>query len=184
MNQNKNYFISKVFLLTLAVFSSLFLFSACIASSLQPPITIPFAIHKKDGKVVTEFIIKEDANYEFNLKFKYKEHDRAGYLRVRKLVGEVNLGADGDPIFPGVRTPLDIEIVQLDDPLTGGEHIISNMSGEVFKLTSWGFGAFTKEITRISLMPGRYRAIIASKAEVPALEGTSVEFEVRRFFKK
>jgi hypothetical protein len=163
---------------------SLFWLSACTASPPEPPISIPFTIHKKGSILESEFVIKEDAKYEFNLFFRYKENNQADYLKVRQFIGEAKLGGDGNPIVPGILTPLELKVIQLDDPLTGGEHIVLDKSGQVFKWTSTKHGGFIKEITRVSLIPGHYRATIISKTDIPVLEGTVVEFEIRRFFRK
>src|SRR3990167_241064 len=106
--------------------------SACAARSPEPPpITLPFAIQHQGSKAETEFFISEEGRYEFNLKFRYKEDDQADYSRVKKLVGSAQLGGDGNPTEPGIPTPLDLKVVQLDDPLTDGEHIVLDMGGQI-----------------------------------------------------
>ena len=174
---------SKIGWILIAVFLSFSWLSACAARSHEPPITLPLAIQNQGNKVETEFLISEEGKYAFNLSFRYKEGDQADKSRVEKLVGSAQLGGDGNPTEPGIPTPLNLKVVQLDDPLTDGEHIVLDMSGEIFRLISHG-SAYRKEISRISLMPGHYRATITSMRDIPALEKTIVEFEIKRYFRK
>lgn len=156
----------------------LLLSNGCTPKPPEPPITLPFSLHIQGSEAETEFIISEDSYYSFLLVFKYKNQtDRE---KVKKLVGDVG----GKQPDLGIPTPVVLEVVQLDVPLTDDEHIVSNMSGKSFRLTSWGGGKFHKETTRIPLMPGHYRARITSITDIPELEDTSIEFEIRQHFIK
>lgn len=167
----------------IAICLSVFWLSACVASPPQPPISIPFAIHKKGSKVETEFVIKEDAIYAFSLQFMFKKNDPVDRARVGKLVGTSELDKEGKPKNIGVATPLTLKVVQLDDPLSSGEpHIVLDIAGEAFIVSSWRGDRYSKTIKNVSLTKGHYYAVITNQIDQTEMKDMTVNFSISRAY--
>lgn len=179
MNITKNKLAEKVGVLMIIALSFGWL-SACVASPPQPPISIPFAIHQKGSKIETEFVIKEDAIYSFSLNFVCKDDVKADCARVEKLVGSRELDINKNPKDYGIPTPLTLKVIQLDDPLTGGESTVLDIGEKLFELTWSSSNVFNKKIGHVPMIRGHYRVVIISLTDIPVLEKTIVNFSIIR----
>lgn len=135
------------------------------------PFGAPFSVQKAGTRVEFEIHAKEHRGYQFDLHYMYDERNPNDRERVRKLVGSLETGRNGKPIFAGVPVTLRFRIDALD---VSTKKMLVEKEVTDMRLTSWGGGSFAQTIVTAILKPGRYLVTVESLANAPALDETQV----------
>ena len=133
--------------------------------STKPPIVIPFALAKAGNKVETELTIVEHNIYSFVLQFFFRGNDKDDRGRVRKLTGGSELDTSGNPLEPGIPTPVRLKIYAVKPKTTQATLIYSEDREPV--MTESADDHFKKALGDIELKPGQYRVQVESLKDAP-----------------
>jgi len=173
--------------------------SSCAMSSdkkqkpLEPPISVPFDITKKDNEVELLIKIKEENGYVFELKFAYDDPRRSKYEwveilksffpekpytkeervdleRVRKLVGSEELENGQWVKHSGITVPIHLTVTKLEED--GSKIVVFDKIKEPEEARAGYY--FHKEIKGMALEPGIYRAIVKTTKDSPEFIGTRI----------
>jgi hypothetical protein len=184
INRTSPFFIF-LFLITILLSSTIV---GCATVPIYP--TVPFAVHKAGATMVQEVKLVHDRTYELYLKYYHKRGEDAE--RVKRLTGSGAYRVDesGKRIYvdTGIPVYLELKIKGLDEAVKGFSFeeklYVGPMSaggvewvdGKPNKNTNKAY--FERIIKEIRLKPGLYRITLKSLRNIPALEGTSIGFQI------
>jgi hypothetical protein len=130
----------------------------------------------KDGTIADfRFQVKKHFPHWFRMRFWFSENDQAERARIRELLGGHEVDKSGNPLDPGIATPVNLKIFA---------ECAEDMEVEVYSqdidpiLTSWGMGHFGKNIGHHVLTPGTYRAQLINKQAAQELSSIRTTFEI------
>ncbi len=152
--------------------------SMCILSGLsgcasdnqipKPPLVVPFNLDQP-STLENFFHIVEHDQYSFKLQFSFRENDKLDRARVKELVGGNSVDQSGNPLEPGVPTPVTIEIQGLE---SANKCLYTKTIDPI--LTSWGGDSFDKVIVNIALKPGSYKIKLKHLRNSPEFQNTKI----------
>lgn len=165
----------------------LFCISGCAAPTRysmapEPPVTLPFAVHKAGATVSTDLRITKNLPnggpyaYISTLHFKFKKNDGIDQERVRRLIWKRH--EFGKTLYPTVESiPLIFKVSAIDP--SGGETIISEKNIYLGDESGHGGTYFSRYVGKsIRLYAGLYRVTIQSLRDIPELAETFVTFGI------
>lgn len=169
-------YITKFRWLAIAVLILTPCFSFCATESKEsvPPIIAPISL-KSSGEIVNLHIKVVDHHvYYFSLRFSFREKEPEDRARVRLLTGGYERNKAGEPIDPGVPTPVLLVVARID-----GEKRTEVYQKEIDPLlTSWGSDNFKKQIGFAELQPGIYSVRLILQRATSSFDGTPVDFSI------
>lgn len=141
----------------------------------KPPLSIPFAAHRKGEVIETELRILEHRNYEFDLVFRFRHLDEDDRRRVEKLLGDDYKNIYGQYQLQN-QVVLSLRIWAANP---AGNQSVFDRILENYE-SGGGTGGFftTRRLEKVRLRPGLYRLRVESLQDVPALATVPIEFHV------
>jgi hypothetical protein len=184
--KKKNRTVSSVFFAMLIIVLSFIM--GCATAPYYPP--VPFAVHRAGETIEQEVKLVHERYYEFRLRLYHNRGEDAE--RVSRLAGSGgyyrNESGNLIPINDGIPIYLELKVTGLDEEVKGfyfeeklfvGKMIaggIESANATPNKDTDKPY--LERIIKEIRLKPGLYQITLKSLRDIPALEGTSVAFQL------
>lgn len=150
--------------------------SGCANLLFSPvPASVPIRLDQAGVVADFEFKVNKSFIYWYSMEFFFPKDNQLERARVRNLLGEPNLDKMGQPLKPGVPTPIHLSIFAVCK--TGKQVEVYSQDVNPL-LTSWGGDSFGKNIGFSVLTPGMYRARIVNKRASPEFSSIPITFNM------